>query len=42
MRIRISHKPALVRYVRHAIRWIKWAWDFYRLYELVVALADGA
>ncbi|MGH0328685.1 hypothetical protein [Sinorhizobium meliloti] len=42
MRTRTSHKPALVRYVRLAIRGIKWALDFYRLYELVVALADGA
>lgn len=36
-----SRKPALVRYVRPAIRWIKRAWDLYRLYEMVEALVDA-
>ncbi|WP_275531984.1 hypothetical protein [Ensifer aridi] len=42
MRSRYSHKPALVRYVPLAIRWVKRAWDLYRLYELVEALVDAA
>lgn len=37
-----SHKPDLIRYFRLAIRWIKRAWDLYRVYELIEALVEAA
>ncbi len=35
-----SHKPDLVRYFHRLGRWAKWAWDLYRLFDLMRALAE--
>lgn len=42
MRNSTSHKPDLARYFRLAIRWIKRAWDLYRLVDLVWSLVEAA